>query len=296
MKLLLMVVAVLSAALGLKIYLAESDYTVVPVGLSSADLPFVEVFVEEKPYFIAIDLGSFQELELFSTLLEPATKTFCGVDQWTNYKGIEYHCLKYLLPKVKIGSLTFKKVAATASIPGRERDSTIWENPTARELYPNTVGSLGRNFFKKKSILLDMQNSRMVLTSGVKKIEKAGYNLDLFLKLPFTESSLGIVLDVETDLGKKRLLLDTGFTYTMLHEFLYPEKGEKKRCSHDLPILTSHLFGINDVDFGEQDLHFIKMARELEAVDGMIGMDFIKNHVIYIDFPRKILYLEKPRQ
>ena len=78
----------------------------------------------------------------------------------------------------------------------------------------------------------------------------------------------------------------------MLQEFLYPENIEKKKGYYGFPIFTTSQFTINGTDFGSKDLYFINMTNELHDIDGVIGMDFIKKQVMYIDFSKEIIYIQ----
>jgi hypothetical protein len=77
----------------------------------------------------------------------------------------------------------------------------------------------------------------------------------------------------------------------MVHDFLYPKNLEEKNHRYGFPWLTSTHFTMNGTNFGSQDLYFLSMTRELNDLDGILGMDFIEKHVIYIDFSKKLLYI-----
>ena len=100
------------------------------------------------------------------------------------------------------------------------------------------------------------------------------------------------MLNIATDLGGLDILVDTGFTLTMLHDFLYPY-GETVRLDYrDIPIFSSRKFIIGNKDFGRKNLYFLKMQDRLYDIDGFLGMDFIKDHVIYIDFSKSEIYIQ----
>jgi hypothetical protein len=36
------------------------------------------------------------------------------------------------------------------------------------------------------------------------------------------------------------------------------------------------------------------MTEELNDIDGFLGMDFISEHIMYIDFEKRYIYIEQP--
>ncbi|MBF5058807.1 hypothetical protein [Candidatus Neptunochlamydia vexilliferae] len=274
---------------------SSKDYVELPVGFNAGKIPIIEVQVENNSYLLGIDLGTFLELKIRSSLLESINKKFLGTDFWEIYDGSKFVCPNYQVPNVKIGNLAFKNVVATAYPEDKEAKTTIWENPKEGVFYKK-VGVLGRGFFQKSSLLFDFKKSKVIISNNISKLKKNGYDLESFIKLPFTKNKFGILVNVTTDIGDKTLLLDTGFTYTMLHEHEYPSDREKETSYQGFLCLDSNHFAINGVDFGKKKLYFLKLSEKLREIDGFLGMDFIKHHVMYIDFPNKLLYIQPPQE
>ena len=70
-----------------------------------------------------------------------------------------------------------------------------------------------------------------------------------------------------------------------------------KNEKHGFPIYTTSMFEIGSKNFGSMNLYLFDITPELHEIDGVLGMDFVKNHVIYIDYKDKVLYIgnSKPR-
>lgn len=269
-------------------------YETLTVKFEASDLPYVDVMIEGMNYSLIIDLGSRLEMDIYSDVLKRLNKSPYGTEEWKNFQGKDSKHQTYILPKVELGSLVLKN-SVVVELPAKERqDYLIWKDPTQKKQPSETVGYLGRGLLKKMNFLLDIQQAKMILTNSLNKLRDNGYNLDSFIKIPFTLTSKGIVIEVKTDLGSMKLLLDTGTTWTMLHEFLYPQNTEKKASCYGFPVFTSSEFSMSGTDFGNQDLYFLTMTKELHDIDGLIGMDFIKNHVMYLDFSANVLYIQKP--
>ena len=266
----------------------------VAIQLSTSGLPLFEVLIEDTACPIVFDLGSDQELSINSSAIEPFNKTYCGIERWMNYKGLEFSYPKYTLPKIQIGSQEFKDVTVATFPVERENDDVIWNSADQERTRRKNIGTIGREILGKMNALIDIENSKIIFTNSFKKLEEAGYNIPSFTKIPFTLTPLGIVLDVQTDLGSVKLVLDTGCTYTMLCDVLYPQNISSLTYRHGLPTLTTEKFSINGVGFGSKELYFLEIAEDFEGIDGLLGMDFIECHVMYIDFKNRAIYIQEP--
>ncbi len=267
-------------------------YIALPVKFEDTKTPYVYVKIDGVTIPLEVDLGSRLEMKIYSDTLKKIHKRPYGTEKWKNFRGTEFEHPTFTLPKVEIGSLTFKNPIIVES-PSKESEGTIiWEDPNREKSIPEVVGHIGRGLLKKVNLLLDMESSKIIFAGNIKNLKKAGYDLETFEKVPFELSPKGIIIEVDTDLGKMRFLLDTGFTLTTMHESLYPKDIEKKMSPYGIPQCMTSQFTINKTNFGSKDLYFLKMTEELRDIDGFLGMDFIKKHVIYINFSKNILYIK----
>lgn len=215
----------------------------------------------------------------------------CGEEKWKNFKGNEFVRSNYKIPNAKIGSLRFKEVKVTEEFSEEKDDCIFWSNP-AQKKSQKSVGSLGRTIFKSTGLLFDISQSKMIVTRDLKKLKRNGYDLEKFLKVPLIINEKGIALKINSDIGELKLILDTGATLTVVSEKLYPLKLKNVIDHRGLPTFRLNEFSIGGRDFGPKDLFFLKITQELQEFDGALGMDFIKDHVFYIDFPNKTLCIE----
>ena len=108
------------------------------------------------------------------------------------------------------------------------------------------------------------------------------------IKFPFECQSVGMIINVETDLGVKKYLLDTGAT----HNFIYDKEPSEKTIPNQI---VSSKFILGGYDFGEQILTKLRDPLPFANEQGAVGMEFLKHHVIFIDYPNKALYIKKDR-
>ncbi|WP_194848231.1 hypothetical protein [Candidatus Neptunochlamydia vexilliferae] len=219
-----------------------------------------------------------------------------GIEVSRNFRGTKFKRLKYILPKVEVGSLVFKNPLVTA-LSKKQRDaSIIYLKKGVEKSPPQNMGDVGRKFLKNVNLLFDIKKSVIIATNDRDRLAKEGYEMESFVKIPFKQIYKGIILKIKTDLGELKLGLDTGTTWTLLRDSLHPKNKEKQVGYHGLPVMTTNKYMISGTDFGPQNLAFIEITDKLRDIDGFLGMDFIQNHVIYVDFSKKILYIEPPNQ
>lgn len=254
------------------------------IQISPYSIPTTQIKIEEKEYLVKIDLGSKFPLVLTQeSLLNLRNKEKKEKVKWKNFKGNSFSANSYLLSKVKLGDITLSNILVHENNLEFRKSACFAGNS---EEYPQNIG---RPPFEKFKILLDCKNNKLFISNDLKKLKKEGYEISNFIRVPCQRGRTGLILEVETDLGKKRLSIDTGFTITSLRSSSEIKNIGKK---YNLPFFTTKKFVIGDKNYGALDLFLLDITPELNELDGILGMDFIKNHVMYIDFPAKIVYIK----
>lgn len=273
-------------------YKKPDYYEDISLKFTDSEIPYIDVSIEGLQCPMGVDLGSRLEMTLQSGYLKQLSRYPNGEEKWKNFKGNEFVRSNYKIPEAKIGSIKFENIKVTEEFLEEKDDCTIWSDSSVEKTPQKTVGSLGRTLFKSANLLFDIRQSKMIVTNNFNKLKDNGYDLTNYLKIPFIANSKGMVLEVDTDIGNLRLFLDTGFTLTMVREQLYPVSIQKVFDYRGLPTCILKKFSIGGKNFGSKDLYFLKMAKDLQEFDGFLGMDFIKDHVIYIDFSKSELYIQ----
>src|SRR5207248_87550 len=76
-----------------------------------------------------------------------------------------------------------------------------------------THGTVGRGILKQKNLFLDFPNARIAFIDKISKLK----NWKLLHQIPFEMTQDGVVLNVETDIGNKKFLIDTGCSQNVLN-------------------------------------------------------------------------------
>jgi len=265
---------------------SSKKITALPLALSAcSDLPYLDVTIEGISYPFLLDLGSSIELSARKPIVEKIQKKRrLGKTSWMGIKGNVYHSSLYELKTLKMGTSTFKNVRLGMNVDGFILKDMKLHNliETDQEILHQHPGSIGWPILEKTNLLLDWFNEKAYAVKEIGELKTNGYHIDQWHKIPF-ELAHGIIIEVATDFGIKRLILDTGATYTMVH-------SSKSNTYH------SQKFILGGVDFGRTRIDMIKMPDAFRDIDGILGMNFLKQHIVYIDYKNKWLYLGKKQR
>ncbi len=255
--------------------------------------PLIHVKIDNTYYPLELDLaGSSSELTLSKEILNNIVKKLLNAKtQWRDLLGNQYKSSEYLISAIYFKDLKLKNIYAKEENQEYLDNITLWEEE-GDDLFEE-YGTIGLKLAEKHNILLDFPRDRLFFSNNLGRLKKEGFDIDSYLPVPFMRLKEGIVFAIDTDVGKNNFLLDTGATISIFRETFF-ENEEKLNEIHGKKVFFSSKFKIADCDFGKQDLILLNISSEFESFDGILGMDFIKKYVIYLDFDKKIMYLQKP--
>jgi len=258
-----------------KHFFPKSAYVRLFTPCGRLNIPFMELEIQGRVYPFKINLDwTRSPLYLSKDLLSRIDKKANGTVKM-NFDGEEVEYPTYLLSKVKIGDLILN-------------DIEVMEIPHYDESFgeESKLAHVGLKFFEKNNLLLDFWNSTMILCDDPNKLEQVGYSVQDMIKTPCEVGSKGLVLTVATDLGLVRLGISPANTFSLISSSLVKENSTRD----SLQALTTSIFAIGEKNFGNKDLYLYNFSSDY-GTDGCIGMDFLKYHVLYLDFKNKIAYI-----
>lgn len=262
----------------------------IPITMSLANTPVIPLDIQGKQILLDLDYGSKFQLTLSKLILDNLNKESQGSLITRDGKGNTYESNAFLLPQVSIGNRAFSKVIAKELEEEFVKNTTLYTNMSDTDLLNGKNGSIGRGILATMSLLVDFCHHFLLEVKDLNTLIKSGLFPKSYIVVPCREGRTGLILDVNTDLGLIRLSLDTCATHSLI----------RSSSAHDLTLLenrygmdkmTSEKFVIEGTDFGRTDLYLYDITPELEEIDGVLGMDFLKNRVLYIDYPNKMLYI-----
>ena len=256
-----------------KHFFSKNTYARLFTPCGQFNIPFMELEIQGRAYPFKINLDwTRSPLYLSKDLLSIFDKKPNGTVKM-NFDGEEVEYPTYILSDVKIGDLILNDIEVM-EIP---RHGSFGEE--------GQLAYVGLKFFGKNNLLLDFWNSTMILCNDLNKLEQVGYSIEDMIKVPCEVGSNGLVLTVATDLGLVRLGISPANTFSLINSSLAyrtPRNG--------LQALTTSVFAIGGKNFGDKDLYLYNFSSDY-GTDGCIGMDFLKHHVIYLDFKNNTAYI-----
>ena len=258
-------------------FVLEHTYAIrVPLRtLSGSNFYYVESFLNGNFCFLELQIGSNFELNLSKTMLELASSGMIGTQQFTNQSGEKTQDLLYQIAEVKISDWKFNQAIA------RRSDDDFSGTNASSESRSYRIGDLGSKILDRTNLLLDIPHSCLFFTNSSYRLRKFKYDIKKWVRIPFEKVKNSIALQVNTDLGIKKLLLLTSMTHVSLRTSELPNQESFK----------SPYFIMGNYDFGGQELERFDLPNEI-PVDGCLGLNFLQQHAIYIDYPNKVLYIK----
>jgi len=273
------------------------SYLRLPVQLlKPLDDALVKIEISGYSYSMLVDLGSSETLSLQHRYIKKTKKKKkLEASKFINIKGIVYKTKNYLIPSAKIGNFKFcnVKLSEEAEIDcSTFSRSEATKNRMKRRKRQFIDGVIGRPLFLNFDCFFDIPNSEIVLAKSMDAlINEAGCSLEHFVQVPFDLKKEGIILSVQTDLGEKKLLLDTGATQSVLRASIV----ENKLAKEDEPgkwVFESKSLVFNGTDLGNCEFLLYEFTEYLTAIDGILGIEFFKKHTICLDFHNHVAYIQ----
>ncbi len=287
----------LALLLGASFFLFKSKtspLTCLPVIFAMAhNRPLLLSKIQGKNYVLLVDSGSAIYLSLAEKVLkglqkenmEQAVATF-------DFRGNEYTSSSYRIPEIKVGLLHLSNCEAKEDKIEFNENTTFWNNKRKTKSL-DQHGTIGWPFFERYCAFFDFPSSSIYLAKNLKELKCKGiFDKRKYLAIPFTIQQGLITVLIETELGKHKVILDTGTAVCALRINQIPD-NRKIPLSTEHSYFHSNKMMIGGCDFKDWDFALLDVTNKIEA-DGWLGMDFFLEHAICFDFANQIAYIKKP--
>lgn len=259
----------------------QSTYQIPVYFPRCANAPTVKVNIEGSEYFLILDLGASSHLKLLDRALNQLNnKEFVGLFRSIDINGNYYEQPAYKIPHLKLGSMNIKgAVAVEESHQFIRQGGKIgsWHNYLqAQDQIDMIDGRIGGGLFCSSGSICYFDMSRFVfyLASHLDEITKT-HPLTNFTQRTFEEVNGLICLNILTDRGIKRFMLDTGATHSAIQRSVLDDQWVK----------------IDLEDFGRRRFFALDLPDNL-PFDGILGIDFFDDYAICMDFRTHTLYIK----
>lgn len=278
----------------------SADFSRIPVRsfLFLSKQKFMPIEIEGRSYLALIDTGSSRSFMRKDVLNEIYNKTYVSDSDFINIYGNKYLTSNFQISEVQIGSF----VADAIFKEEHENfltDCVVESNPfiswKVHLLYQVCREAIiGMDILQKFCCIFDFPHSSIYLSEEMDQM--IGNNDFLTAEwhmVPFDFRKSGVVLRFETNLGEKRLLLDAGSTLSILR-FTDEEKAvHQNKISNQT--FASDVLKIHDLDFGSWAFKIMDISKEMDDIDGLLGIEFFNRNIIGFDFRNGIAYIQSPK-
>jgi len=267
------------------------------------DRPTMKVEIEGKKYSLLVDLGSSFPVFLHKKYIDKIEdKESAGIFKSFDVNGNCYERAGFKVGDVKLQEnckltgvviisedIDFLLKGCKISPPG------IWHRLMDQLELLIMSGRIGLPVFRAGDCFFDFPNSYIVVADNITSlIDRAGCSVDGFVQVPFNLEKYGVILTLQTDLGLKKFVLDTGATHSILKKSQVA-KEIAKEFKPGKWFYRNHKTEIAGCNFGICNFVLFDFTDRFE-VDGILGVDFFKKHAICLDFHNQIAYIQPPKK
>lgn len=255
--------------------------------------PLIKCEILGKTYVLLVDSGANNSLYLTKNIFDHIQKKQTNkIVKSYDVRGKLYNWQVYSVSGIKIGSIHLPEYEIVEESIDFHQNTYLW-SPTRRMENCDRHGRLGWHFFQDYCTQFDFPNCSIFIAKSMDDLKKDEVlKTENYIAVPFTIEDGVIVISIETDLGKQRVILDTGATYCTLKKAKIDPNAIKQSPSGKAYFPSSKLM-IDGYDFGDWRFAVTEITDLIHA-DGFIGVDFFLEHAVCFDFPNKIAYFKKP--
>jgi hypothetical protein len=204
-------------------------------------------------------------------------------------RGIGYQNRVYETPEVRVNSIGFTHPELYELSAAFIEDSIILKKDnisyTARDL-----GLIGWNLFRTRNLFLDIDSSLIVFSDSLETIRQNGYVEMHFAKVPLILDNGCIEVQAQGPTGALRCLLDTGASMSVMHTESKKEQTLEQALQDPENISRDNSLMIGETSFGP--IVFFHLPIHLPGkIEAILGMDFFREHMVFIDFSEKYVYI-----
>lgn len=260
-------------------------------GYSRAKLPYIKATIEDQDYLLTLDLGFSGYASINpGELSEIKNKSFVETITSGGWQGEKYKNDVYRIPLLEIGKMNFHPVLLKEESSEFSNDSVIYSNTD--RLPEITAGSLGSKLFATICLCIDLHASMIVFCDSFETFKNKFNPVRPFTKVPFQFDNGFIEFDMKTSEGSLHCIFDSGATWSLLNT---PNPD-------NLPIedFIKNKKRFEKIDIGKQDFGPIVFStlpfQAPMKVDAILGVDFLQEHIVVIDFINHHFYIRKNLQ
>lgn len=263
---------------------------IIEIPIVFAHSAVVEVQIEKEKYLFEIDLGSADSVIIEKKYLDKIqNKKNIEKEHSIDLFGNHYSHNQFIIPYIKIQNLIIDNIKLREESPDFLLATEL--NPSGPTRTSAKIrGRLGIELFKNHICFFDLLNSVIYLADSINTIEKS-YPLNEFTQLPFVFHNELISISGKIDTGTQRFILDTGANPSVFRKSDIDENLRWEIPSKQSMFTTKQLI-FENTDFGEWNFCLLEFGKQWENINGILGIDFFKEHIVILDFKARQVYIK----
>ena len=243
---------------------------------TTSALPCFYIELEKRSVLAELDLGMKRCVVLDQALFESLSeKSFSREEEMISLNGKSQPMSLSFIAPIQIGPLTFHHLEAGIKDQNYYADSDLFVGSNGIDHPPCT---LGWSLFSTSNLVLDFRRHQIGFSDDLETLNT--HLSDKFISTPLLEHDDFLEIQVLTDSGPLRCILDTGCTWNMIQSDLKSDVFETEELK------------ISGVNFGPTQFHPWKIDLP-NRVDAILGMEFLYNQTCFIDFAKKSVYFSR---
>lgn len=272
----------------------DNDFFIpILIEFTEEQTPCIPITIENQSFAMSIDLGADDELTLYSQFLEKiSSKVFIKNSTSCGMNGKRYSKKAYRIPKAQLQSIEFIEPYLREAPEKWKEDTTI--KFQSEEASFDTEGSIGWRLFSGKKVLFDLQNKLIAFCDDFQSLKTHGYNTNDFVCTPLLTDHGLLEINTKLNGAPVKFLLDTGCTVNFLNTKKQNDRSLVEIAKDPENFLFYPTFLVESKDVGPIGLHRFPIRFPFR-IEGVLGAQFFVRHVVFIDFPEKMVYFSKYR-
>lgn len=263
----------------------------IPLVLNPLNQPLVPVCIQGREYLLDISVSTRAGLKIRKDLVAPLQKESLGAQHVLEGDGTFSEYPAYQLKEVQIGNHRFHDVIVLEEDATSIKALITQTEDSIQNLERVIFGSVGNELLSQMSFLLDVSNLKMILSEKKSELEKRGYDLKNWIRIPYEQSRFGPIVTMETDWGNIRFSLQTGASRSVVRRSkILPSSLEEGE------LVTTRQLKAKEYDFGEMSFEAIDLTPSFSEIEGALSLDFFRQRPFYIDLSEKAIYIKKDAQ
>lgn len=260
---------------------SENPFQISIYSIACSNAPLVKVKIEGTEYLLIFDLGCNMCLMLKDRVLNTLNhKEYMGISRFFDINGNIYEQSEYKIPHMQIGPFDITDIGAIQEsyffIQEGNKIGTKRRPLRTQDQMDLIDGKIGGGLLCLSKLIsyFDLSHSTVCMGTRLDQITK-NHPLSDFSQLKLEVINGFICLNLLTDRGMQKFLLDTGASHSLIQKTALDNKDVK---------INLELFGAR---------RFIAIDLPVDApFDGILGLDFFKDYKVCLDFSNQTLYIK----